>query len=206
MIIDLSAEIYNNMPHYPDDIDVKVSAENYEYFNITNISMCVHTATHIDTPLHCIKGKDSAASIDLNYFVGNAYCIDIMPDNDNKINFDDNFNFDIIKECSILLINTYWHKNINTEKHYKNFPYLSESFAYKLIDLKIKTIGIDTPSVDSISNNNLIHNILFSNDICIVENLINLEKVSHKKFFFSAAPLKIIGSEGSPVRAYAIID
>lgn len=206
MIIDLSAEIYNNMPHYPDDIDVKVSAENYEYFNITNISMCVHTATHIDTPLHCIKGKDSVASIDLNYFVGNAYCIDIMPDNDNKINFDDNFNFDIIKECSILLINTYWHKNINTEKHYKNFPYLSESFAYKLIDLKIKTIGIDTPSVDSISNNNLIHNILFSNDICIVENLTNLEKVSHKKFFFSAAPLKIIGSEGSPVRAYAIID
>ena len=78
MIIDLSAEIYNNMPHYPDDIDVKVSAENYEYFNITNISMCVHTATHIDTPLHCIKGKDSAASIDLNYFVGNAYCISII--------------------------------------------------------------------------------------------------------------------------------
>lgn len=206
MIIDLSAEIYNNMPHYPDDIDVKVSAENYEYFNITNISMCVHTATHIDTPLHCIKDKDSAANIDLNYFVGNAYCIDIIPDKDNKINFDDDFNFDIIKECSILLINTYWHKNINTEKHYKNFPYLSESFAYKFIDLKIKTIGIDTPSVDSISNNNLIHNILFSNDICIVENLTNLEKVSHKKFFFSAAPLKIIGSEGSPVRAYAIID
>lgn len=206
MIIDLSAEIYNNMPHYPDDIDVKVSAENYEYFNITNISMCVHTATHIDTPLHCINNKDSAASIDLNHFVGNAYCINIMPDKDNEINFDDNFNFNIIEEYSILLVNTYWHKNINTEKYYKNFPYLSESFAYKLADLKIKTIGIDTPSVDSISNNNLIHNILFSNDICIIENLTNLEKVSHKKFFFSAAPLKIIGSEGSPVRAYAIID
>ncbi|OEJ13898.1 cyclase [Brachyspira hampsonii] len=206
MIIDLSAEIYNNMPHYTDDIDVSISAENYKYFNITNISMCVHTATHIDTPLHCIKSKDSTASIDLNYFVGNAYCIDIIPDKDNKINFDVNFNFDIIKECNILLINTYWHNNINTENYYKNFPYLSESFAYKLIDLKIKTIGIDTPSVDSISNNNLIHNILFSNDICIIENLTNLEKVTHKKFFFSAAPLKIRNCEGSPVRAYAIID
>lgn len=206
MIIDLSAEIYDNMPHYPDDIDVKVSAENYEYFNITNISMCVHTATHIDTPLHCINDKDSAASIDLNYFIGNAYCIDIIPNKDNQINFDDNFDFNIIKECSILLINTFWHKNINSENYYKNFPYFSESFAHKLIDLKIKTIGIDTPSVDLISNNNLIHNILFSHDICIIENLTNLEKVSNKKFFFSAAPLKIKGSEGSPVRAYAIID
>ena len=32
MIIDLSSSIYNNMPHYPDDIDVKVESFNYEYF------------------------------------------------------------------------------------------------------------------------------------------------------------------------------
>ena len=73
------------------------------------------------------------------------------------------------------------------------------------MELQIKTIGIDTPSVDNI-NNNLVHNILFSHDICIIEGLNNLDKVSNKEFFFSAAPLKIKGSEGSPVRAYAVIE
>ncbi|WP_020003430.1 cyclase family protein [Brachyspira innocens] len=205
MIIDLSSSIYNNMPHYPDDIDVKVESFNYEYFNITNINMCVHSGTHIDTPLHCINNKPSAENIDLNYFIGKAYCIEIKTDKENKINFPNNFNFDTIKKNNILLINTSWHKNINTDYYYKYFPYLSESFAYKLLDLKIKTIGIDTPSVDNI-NNNLIHNILFSHDICIIEGLANLDKVSNKEFFFSAAPLKIRGSEGSPVRAYAVIE
>ena len=66
MIIDLSSSIYNNMPHYPDDIDVKVESFNYEYFNITNINMCVHSGTHIDTPLHCINNKPSAENIDLS--------------------------------------------------------------------------------------------------------------------------------------------
>ncbi|PPS22497.1 cyclase family protein [Brachyspira murdochii] len=205
MIIDLSSPIYSNMPHYPDDIDVKVESFNYEYFNITNINMCVHSGTHIDTPLHGINNKPSTENIDLNYFIGSAYCIDIKADKENKINFPHNFDFGTIKGYDILLINTSWHKNINTDNYYKDFPYLSESFAYKLLDLKIKTIGIDSPSVDNI-NNNLIHNILFSHDICIIEGLANLDKVSNKEFFFSAAPLKIRGSEGSPVRVYAVIE
>ncbi|PCG20622.1 cyclase family protein [Brachyspira sp. G79] len=204
MIIDLSFSIYNNMPHYPNDIDVKVENCNYEYFNITNINMCVHSGTHIDTPLHCINNKPSAENIDLSYFIGSAYCIDIKADKENKINFPYNFDFETIKGYDILLINTSWHKNINTKNYYKNFPYLSESFANQLLNLKIKTIGIDSPSVDNI-NNNLIHNILFSHDICIIEGLSNLDKVSNKEFFFSAAPLKIENAEGSPVRAYAII-
>lgn len=206
MIIDLSYSIYNDMPHYPDDIDVKIESFNYEYFNITNINMCTHSGTHIDTPLHCINNKPSAENIDLGYFIGNAYCIDIKADVENKIHFPDSFNFDTIKGYDILLINTSWHNNINTDYYYRDFPYLSEGFAYKLLELKIKTIGIDSPSVDNISDNNLIHSILFSNDICIIEGLANLDKVSNKQFFFSAAPLKIKGSEASPVRAYAIVN
>lgn len=204
MIIDLSASICNNMFHYPSDIDVAVENFNYEYFNITNINMCVHTATHIDTPLHCINNKPSAETIDLNHFIGKAYCIDIPTDSKNEVNFPQDFNFDTIKGYDIIIIRTAWDKNVNTSNYYKDFPSLSESFANKLAELKIKTLGIDTPSVDRI-NNNIIHSILFSNDICIVEGLVNLDKVIGREFFFSAAPLKIQFSEGSPVRAYAII-
>ena len=207
-IIDLSTAIYNNMFHYPDDIDVAVESNNFGYFNITNISMCVHTGTHIDTPLHCINGKPSAENIDLNRYIGKAYCIEILySDSYREIDFPKDFDFNTIKGYDILLIRTSWDKSINTGEYYNNFPYLSESFVRKIIDLNIKTIGIDSPSVDSIDsiNTNFIHNILFTNDICIVEGLVNLDKVANKDFFFSAAPLKINGSDGSPTRAYAIL-
>lgn len=95
---------------------------------------------------------------------------------------------------------------ISTSEYFDNWPYIDESFAKKLADLKIKAVGLDTPSVDSLKTNNLIHKILFSNDIGVIECLVNLKNVKDRSFFFSAAPLKIIGAEGSPVRAYAILD
>lgn len=206
MIIDLSAEIYDGMPHYPEDIDVEVSSVNYEHFNITNISMCVHTATHVDTPLHCIDDKPTVGNIDLSYYIGNAYCIDVPTEKGGIIKLSDNFDFNVIKGNDIVIFSTGWEKKMGTDEYFDLWPYIDEKLAEKLAGLKIKTVGLDTPSVDSLETNNLSHKILFSNNICVIESLVNLEKLKNRSFFFSAAPLKIRGGEGSPVRAYAIID
>ncbi|HZG79980.1 MAG TPA: cyclase family protein, partial [Brevibacillus sp.] len=39
----------------------------------------------------------------------------------------------------------------------------------------------------------------------IVENLINLEQLDRPRVFFSAAPIKIKGSDGAFARAYAVL-
>lgn len=41
-------------------------------------------------------------------------------------------------------------------------------------------------------------------NILIIENLINLNKIGEKKFYFIGLPLKIKGATGSPIRAVAI--
>lgn len=209
MIVDLSNAIYDKIPSYPGNPEVSVVNSDFIKdvgFNVTTISMSVHTATHVDTPLHCINGKPTTENIDLSHYVGNAYCIDIPVKNGDTIKFPENFDFNKLKNIDIILVRTGWEDTISTEEYFDSWPYIDESFAKKLLELKIKAVGLDTPSVDSLKTNNYIHKILFSNNIAVIESLVNLKSVKDKSFFFSAAPLKIKGAEGSPVRAYAILD
>ncbi len=48
------------------------------------------------------------------------------------------------------------------------------------------------------------HMELLSKEIGIIENLINLDKLSKTRFFFFGLPLNIIGLTASPIRAIAI--
>jgi len=55
-----------------------------------------------------------------------------------------------------------------------------------------------------IDSNFSIHRVLLNNNILIVENLCNLEKISGAYFKLVVLPLKLSGATGSPVRAIAI--
>ena len=58
----------------------------------------------------------------------------------------------------------------------------------------------------NISDWTTVHRDILGSSTLIVEGLVNMEKLEDKEFLFIALPLKIKGSDGSPVRAIAIID
>ena len=65
-------------------------------------------------------------------------------------------------------------------------------------------IGIDSPSIDIGKDDSFdVHNIFSQNNILIVENLTNLNKIPTKEFNFTVLPLKLKDATGSPVRAIA---
>ena len=67
-------------------------------------------------------------------------------------------------------------------------------------------MAIDSPSIDVGNDNSFIaHQALLKNNIIIIENLCNLEKINKNNFTFMAVPLKIMGATGSPIRALAFI-
>jgi len=75
-----------------------------------------------------------------------------------------------------------------------------------LAEIEINLIGIDGPSIDpAIDHDFNSHRIFSANDIPIIENLINLDRLLNKKFTFMALPLKLKNCSGSPVRALAIM-
>lgn len=84
--------------------------------------------------------------------------------------------------------------------------YLSEELAEELVQLKVKSVGLDFISPDEVTTETSpIHHILLGNNIYLIENLTNLDAIHTKRFFFSAAPLKIKDSDGAFARAFAVI-
>ena len=63
-------------------------------------------------------------------------------------------------------------------------------------------IGVDTPSVDRPPFE--AHLAILGAGALIVENLTNLDAIGPEVFQLIATPLKILGRDGSPVRAVAI--
>jgi arylformamidase len=204
-IVDLSHIIKPGMTVYPGTeppvFSVGSSVEK-DGFKETLITMFSHTGTHIDCPAHIFKNGISIDEITADKFIGNA-CV-ITCKSNSYIEICPN---DVSLDIEFILIKTGWSMYWGDNKYFGQFPVLSEKSIELLLSLpKLKGIGIDAISVDPVNSVDLaIHKKLLSNNILIVENLTNLEKISTKSFIFSCLPLKIEEGDGSPVRAVAII-
>ena len=104
-------------------------------------------------------------------------------------------------------------KNVITYDYFGgNIQGIKEKLSY-LKDLGIKAVGVDMLNVDKTcvegeqytENSTSAHNVFLGNDILIVENLINLEKLNTTGSTVMFLPLKIKDGDGSPVRAVAFV-
>lgn len=216
-IIDLSILIENNMIYYPEDPEPEISKYitlEKDGCRVMKLNIGTHTGTHMDAPAHFIKDGDTIDNIDLKNCVGKAVvvhltnlkpCYEIVPEDFNKFEKD-------IKNSSIVLFNTGWIHKANTEEFYKH-PYISKSAAEYLKNLGIKAVGVDMLNVDKTciegeqytESSIASHNVFLGNNILIVENLTNLEKLRTTGSTVMFLPLKIKDGDGSPVRAVAFV-
>ena len=200
--IDLSYDIKNEMPVYPGDMELNLSKEedyDKDEFNLYTVSTSMHVGTHIDAPLHMCKNKKFISEYSIDKFIGNAVLLDVR--GEKVIEIKDEYYRDI-KENDIVLLFTGWDSFYGKEEYYNNHPIDSEELAELLIKKKIKMLGMDMPSPDNHEYN--IHKKLLENEIFILENLTNLNKLLYnEEIQVFAQPLKIQG-EASLVRAIAV--
>ena len=67
----------------------------------------------------------------------------------------------------------------------------------------MKIVGIDSFSPDNEPFE--VHKMFFKNEILIVENLVNLEKLNGKRFKCYIFPLKIQDADGAPCRVVGVL-
>ena len=75
-----------------------------------------------------------------------------------------------------------------------------------LVEKSVAAIGVDTLSPDppAALASNPIHTFVLENQVLIIENLTNLDRLPDF-FLFFAAPLKIKRGSGSPLRVLALV-
>jgi len=211
-LIDLTLTISENLPSFPGSPVpkfipwTKIKTDGY---NLELLFLSSHSGTHMDAPFHFVKDGLKIHQIDANRFVRDAVILKLKKGPNQSITKKDIIQFEKkfgkIPNDATIIIATGWYKNLTKKTYFEKNPGLSSSAADYLSSKKINLVGIDSPSIDVGSNKEFsVHKILSKNNIIIVENLANLEKIKSPKFKFIALPLKLKDATGSPIRAIAI--
>lgn len=207
-VIDLTHTIKEDMPVYPGTdapIIEQATTVAEEGFAEKRLIMFSHVGTHMDAPAHIFDDKKSLDELPASTFTGPACIIDIS--NHESITLD------LLKEheeritnCDYVLFSSGHEDLWGTEEYFSPFPTLTEEAAQWIVKQNIKGLGIDAISFDTLDATDLyIHRILLSNGLVLVENLKNLPQITKPIFTFVALPLKIQESDGSPIRAIAML-
>jgi kynurenine formamidase len=174
----------------------------------------IHAGTHLDSPLHNVAGGTSIDEMPLSQWLGPAYCVSIPGVGPNQgITVDDIASrTPRLDPGMILLIHTGWSdKMFGVPEYWSESPYLTPDAAQWLVDNKVKLAGFDFFQDEGAKATSIrpedfrVHRIMLRNGCMNVEHLTNLGKIAGKKVFFIGLPLKIVGAEGSPTRAIALL-
>lgn len=208
-IIDLSQNIDGKMSVYPvtkKPIIDQIHNIDKEGYRESELIISSHTGTHIDAPAHILKDGAYLDQLSLEHFFGKATILDFSMFSNRLIAKKDLELFkDKIDNTEFLLIKTGWSKYFGKEMYFNGFPTLTEEAAKWLSQFKLKGIGIDAISIDTMDTVDFeVHRALLGKDIIIIENLTNLDAVIDENFILSIMPIKYENADGSPVRAVAI--
>lgn len=206
-IIDLSHDIVHQMPVFPADPAVGVlKHHNYEngYF-VSQVIFGTHTGTHIDVPVHKLKGGKTIDEVPIDAFTGRAYVMDFTSlrplEEINRKQLEPYA--DKLKDIQVVIIKTGWAAHFGKEDFFTSFPGLGEEAVEWLSEQGIRLIGLESPSVNAVKHAQ-IHTLLLEKEIYIVESLAKVDQIKKDYVELFAVPLKFKGLDGSPVRAFAI--
>jgi len=173
----------------------------------------VHVGTHVDAPLHFIKGGDSIEKVPLERLVGKAIVIDLASKGPNEAIKEADlkpFSHEIREEDIVVLRTDWTVKKWGKPDFFDASPYLDKEGAQWLAEKKIKAAGFDFAQEYAVrkaqfhTEECVVHNILLSNNIYNIEYLTNLNKLAKKRFTIIALPILLPGLEGAPARVIAI--
>ena len=178
-----------------------------------------HTGAHLDSPSHMIEGAQTIDVMPLESLIGKGRLLDFRHKGPSETISLDEIRGAAINpgEIALLLVG---YGPPTGEQDLPAYPALSPEAADYLAQLPVQAIGTDGFSVESVarmyeaigngeSGNEAItpiHYSFFRRNIPVFEVLTNLDElVGVDSFVFVGFPLKVEGSDGSPIRAAALI-
>jgi arylformamidase len=163
--------------------------------NVGSVETSVHTATHCDAPFHYDDRGATVEQLPLNAFVGPAWVVDVR---DVRQWGSRLATLEFTDTPRVLFHTGGWP---DTTRFPAQVPAMEPGLPAWLAERGVILIGVDLPSVDPLDSKTLDnHHALGRAGITILEGLW-LDEVPNRRYEMIALPLKLVGADGSPVRA-----
>lgn len=210
-LIDLSHPVRDGMPAFPGDPAPRLERVHTHAADGLQTSLLVlspHCGTHVDVPLHFRQGEPGLEELPLDAFHGRARVIDaptgarpggpggeiaaaVLHDVD-------------LADLDFLLLRTGWDRHWRTPRYYAGWPCPGEKLIRELAGAGLKGVGLDAPSADPMDGR-LAHDLFAAAGMINIENLTRLGDLPDAVFELLVLPLRLEGTEASPVRAVALL-
>ncbi len=202
-LYDISLTYTEDLPTWPGDPTIQLkqisSIEDGEMANVTHLSMCAHSGTHVDAPDHFLGNGKTVESIPLELMVGPAAVVEILAE--GTITAADLISAQIPEGTKRILL-----KTANSEVWAAGNMVFQEDFiapdgeaAKYLVELGVEVIGVDYLSVAPFTDPEPTHKTLLEAGVLIIEGL-DLSGVEPGEYTLYCLPLKIGGADGAPAR------
>ncbi len=201
-IIDISRNLEKGMAVWPGDtpyhLEIVLDRQHGNVVNLTTLTLSAHTGSHADAPRHFTDEGLTMEQVDLRPYWGPALVVTVSKTAGPLLPAD--FAATDLRGAERLLVRTPL-QGLPFDQFPDAVPHPSPELADFLGELGILLYGTDTPSMDAIDSKDLPgHNALLRNGIAILEGL-DLSGAGDGRYELVALPLKIVGGDGSPVRA-----
>ena len=164
--------------------------------DLSTITTTVHIGAHTDAPSHYHPDGQTMEVRPLELYYGPCQIVTVNVPKGERI-LPEHLNVEITAERVLFHTRSFPDPNtFNTD-----FNSLSPELVDHCASLGVRLVGLDTPSVDPYSSKALeSHNAIARHDMAVLEGVV-LTDVSDGVYTLIALPLKIQGSDASPVRA-----
>ena len=187
-LYDISREILGS-PLYPGTQKPRLTREKDmcagDGYTLSTLQLDLHTATHIDTPLHFVSGGADAAEVPLAPYIGACRVLTVRGCVTET---------DLRAQCQPL-----------PKRLLLRGGYLSPCAAMYLAQSGVLLVGTDNLSVAAAENEAAVHTALLRAGVAVLESLA-LSGVAEGDYTLIALPLKLAGAEASPCRAVLVAE
>jgi len=205
--IDISIPLRDKMVHWPTDPVPRITRlkdrDKGDPVSLMEMQIIDHVGTHIDAPLHFIRGGRSVDSIPLKSLIGRAYVVELK--RAEVLNASTLAGAGIPPRTRRLLFKTrnseFWTKG--ERRFRRDFVAVDPSGAEWMVRKGVRLVGVDYLSVAPFGDSVPTHRILLEAGVVVVEGL-NLAAVPKGRYTIYCLPLKLIGSDGAPARVILV--
>jgi arylformamidase len=201
---DISVPLADDLPTWPGSPGVltqlRTSIDSGDHANVTQLSIDVHSGTHVDAPCHFIARGATVEDLGLEPFIGPAFVLDTGPT--KEITAAVLEATQIPNDTRRLLLRT-----ANSSRRNQYHQPFDEDYAALTLDgaewlaaKQLRLVGIDYLSIQRYSEPPDVHRALLGGGVPILEGLV-LADVTPGPYELVCLPIRLVEVDGAPARA-----